>query len=71
MKKSALLIGAAVLSFGIAAVHEAQAQPHWRGGGVYRGGWHGGGWRHRGWGGGGAVAAGLFGGALIGVLLQL
>ena len=79
MKKSALLIGAAVLSFGIAAVHEAQAQPHWRGGGIYRGGWHGGGWRgggygggwrHRGWGGGGAVAAGLIGGALIGGLIS-
>ena len=70
MKKSVLLIGAAVLSFGVAAVHEAQAQPYWRGGGIYRGGWYGGGWRHRGWGGGGAVAAGLIGGALIGGLIS-
>jgi hypothetical protein len=80
MKKSVLLLGAAVLTFGIAAAHEAQAQPRWRGGGVYRGGWHGGGWhgggwrgggwRGRGWGGGGAVAAGLIGGALIGGLIS-
>jgi hypothetical protein len=75
MRKSVLLIGAAVLSFGVVAAHEAQAQPYWRGGGIYRGGWRGGGysggWRRGGWyGGGGAVAAGLIGGALIGGLIS-
>jgi hypothetical protein len=69
MRKSVLLIGAAVLSFGVAAAHEAQAQPYWRGGG-WRGGGYGGGWHHRGWGSGGAVAAGLIGGALIGGLIS-